>query len=151
MVDLTTRRAEIVPGSQGLFSPRWSPDGRYLVAMPLDQRKLMLFDIASKRWTELASGSFNNPVWCKDGKYIYYQSYDEGSPIWRMQVPGGRVEEIADFRDLQPGATVGYWGITSEDGPIVSFHFLTADIYSVDWAHRQLACITGSGADRSLS
>jgi Tol biopolymer transport system component/DNA-binding winged helix-turn-helix (wHTH) protein len=136
MVDLTTRRVEIVPGSQGLFSPRWSPDGRYLVAMPLDQRKLMLFDIASKRWTELASGSFNNPVWSKDGKYIYYQSYDQGSPIWRMQVPGGRVEEIADFRDLQPGATVGYWGITSEDGPIVSFHFLTADIYSVDWAHR---------------
>lgn len=136
IVDLTTRRVEIVPGSQGLFSPRWSPDGRYLVAMPLDQRKLTIFDLASKRWTELAGGSFNNPVWSKDGKYIYYQSYDEGSPIWRIQVPGGRVEEIADFRNLQPGATVGYWGIAAEDAPIVSFHFLTADIYSVDWAHR---------------
>ena len=136
MVDLTTRLVSTVPGSEGLFSPRWSPDGRYLIAMPLDQRKLMLFDIASKKWTEMANGTFNNPVWSKDGKYIYYQSYDEGSPIRRMPVGGGRVEEIADFRDLQPGATVGYWGIASEDAPIASFHFLTADIYSVEWTHR---------------
>lgn len=135
MVNLTTRLLSTVPGSEGLFSPRWSPDGRYLVAMPLDQRKLVLFDIASKKWTEIANGSFNNPVWSKDSKFIYYQSYDEGSPIRRMQIAGGRVEEIADFRDLQPGETVGYWGIASGDAPIVSFHFLTADIYSVEWTH----------------
>jgi Tol biopolymer transport system component/DNA-binding winged helix-turn-helix (wHTH) protein len=136
MVDLATKAISVVPGSEGLFSPRWSPDGRYLIAMPLDQRKLMLFDIASKKWTELAGGTFNNPVWSKDGKYVYYQSYDEGSPICRMQVATGRVDKIADFRDLEPGAIVGYWGIASEDAPIVSFHFLTADIYSVDWTRR---------------
>jgi Tol biopolymer transport system component/DNA-binding winged helix-turn-helix (wHTH) protein len=136
MVDLTSRLVSTVPGSEGLFSPRWSPDGRSLVAMPLDQRKLMLFDLASKKWTELASGSFNNPVWSKDSRYLYYQSYDQGSPIRRIQVAGARVEEIADFRELPPGTTVGYWGIASEDAPIVSFHFLTADIYSVDWAQR---------------
>jgi Tol biopolymer transport system component/DNA-binding winged helix-turn-helix (wHTH) protein len=136
MVDLATKAISVLPGSEGLFSPRWSPDGRYLIAMPLDQRKLMLFDIASKTWTELARGTFNNPVWSKDGKYVYYQSYDEGSPICRMQVATGRIEKIADFRDLEPGTTVGYWGIASEDAPIVSFNTLTADIYSVDWSYR---------------
>lgn len=136
IVDLATRRLSPVPGSDGFFSPRWSPDGRYLVAMPLDQRKLMIYEMATRKWSELATGTFNNPVWSKDGKYIYYQSYDEGNPVCRIQVAGGQVEEIADFRDLQPGATVGYWGIGPEDAPIVSFHFLTADIFSVDWAHR---------------
>jgi Tol biopolymer transport system component/DNA-binding winged helix-turn-helix (wHTH) protein len=136
LVELATRRVSVVKGSDGLFSPRWSPDGRYLVAMPLDQRKLMLYDVESGKWSQLAGGTFNNPVWSKDGRYIYYQSYDEGNPICRIPVAGGRVEEIADFRDLQPGATVGYWGIGAGDAPIVSFHFLTADIYSVDWAHR---------------
>jgi len=132
-VNLTTRRVSTIPGSEGLFSPRWSPDGRSLVAMRLDQRKLMRFDFAARQWTGLASGSFNNPVWSKDGKYIYYQSYDEGSPIRRLQISNGHQEEIANFRDLPPGATVGYWGIGPQDAPIVSFHFLTADIYSVDW------------------
>ena len=132
-VDLATRRIATIPGSEGLFSPRWSPDGRCLVAMTLDQRKLMRFDFAAQQWTELASGSFNNPVWSKDGKSIYYQSYDEGSPIRRLQISDGHQEEIANFRDLPPGATVGYWGIGPEGTPIVSFHFLTADIYSVDW------------------
>jgi Tol biopolymer transport system component/DNA-binding winged helix-turn-helix (wHTH) protein len=136
MVNLSTRVVSIVPGSEGLFSPRWSPNGRYLIAMPLDQRKLMLFDIASTKWIEIAAGRFNNPVWSKDGKYIYYQSYYEGSPICRVPLNGGRAEELADFRDLQPGATVGYWGIGPEDAPIVSFQFLTADIYSVNWARR---------------
>ena len=134
LVDLATRTVSAVPGSEGLFSPRWSADGHHLVAMPLDQRKLMLFDMESKRWTELARGTFNNPVWSKDGRYIYYQSYDEGTPICRIQVANGVVEEVADFRGLQPGATVGYWGIGPEDAPIASFHFLTADIYSVDWS-----------------
>jgi len=136
IVDLSSKRVSTVPGSDGLFSPRWSPDGRYLVAMPLDQRKLMLYDTAARKWSVLAVGTFNNPVWSKDSKFVYYQSYDEGNPICRIQVSSSRVEEIADFRDLQPGATVGYWGIGLEDAPIVSFHFLTADIYSVDWSRR---------------
>jgi hypothetical protein len=104
--------------------------------MPLDQRKLMLFDVAAKKWTEIAAGTFNNPVWSRNGKYIYYQSYDEGNPIRRIQLGSRRVEEIAAFRDLQPGVTVEYWGITAEDAPIVSFRFSTADIFSVSWAHR---------------
>ena len=136
LVNLATRQVSTVPGSEGLFSPRWSPDGRYVVAMPLDQRQLTIFDTAARKWTVLAAGTFNNPVWSKDGKYIYYQTYDEGSPICRIQVNGGRVEEITDFRDLQPGANVGYWGLAPGDTPIVSFHFLTADIYSVEWTHR---------------
>jgi len=31
---------------------------------------------------------------------------------------------------------VGYWGLSSDDSPIASFHFLTADIYSIDWSRR---------------
>jgi Tol biopolymer transport system component/DNA-binding winged helix-turn-helix (wHTH) protein len=132
-VDLASHQVLPVPGSQGLFSPRWSPDGRYLVAMPLDQRKLMLFDFAAKKWTELSSGTFNNPVWSKGGRYLYFQSYDEGSPIRRVQISSGHIDEIADFKDLPPGATVSYWGLAAEDSPIVSFHSLTADVYSVPW------------------
>jgi Tol biopolymer transport system component len=137
IVDWETRRVSTVAGSEGLFSPRWSPDGRLLAAMSLDQCKLMVFDRESNRWSEIASGKFNNPIWSRDSKHLYVQSFtEEGNPIFRMRVDGSGLEKIADFRNLQPGATVSYWGMGPEDAPIVSFHLQTADIYSVDWARR---------------
>jgi Tol biopolymer transport system component/DNA-binding winged helix-turn-helix (wHTH) protein len=137
IVDLKNKTPSTLPGSEGLFSPRWSPDGRYVVALPLDQRKLMLYDMTTKRWTEIASGRFNNPVWSKNGAYIYFQSLtDEGRPICRTPVPSTRIERVADFSNLQPGTTVRYWGVTADDLPIVSFHFSMADVYAVDWKNR---------------
>jgi Tol biopolymer transport system component/DNA-binding winged helix-turn-helix (wHTH) protein len=137
IVDLRTKTSSTLPGSEGLFSPRWSPDGRYVIALPLDQRKLMLYDTASKKWSEIASGRFNNPVWSKDGAYIYFQSLtDEARPICRTPVPAAHIERVADFQNLQPGTTVRYWGVTADDLPIVSFHFFMADVYGVDWKNR---------------
>jgi Tol biopolymer transport system component len=44
IVDLETKQLSTLPRSEGLFGPRWSPDGRHVVAAPLDCRKLMIFD-----------------------------------------------------------------------------------------------------------
>jgi Tol biopolymer transport system component len=33
-IDVKTRNISVLPGSTGLVSPRWSPDGRYIAAMP---------------------------------------------------------------------------------------------------------------------
>jgi Tol biopolymer transport system component len=34
ILDLDSRRVTTLPGSENLYSPRWSPDGRYLAANP---------------------------------------------------------------------------------------------------------------------
>ncbi len=139
IVDLKTKTPSILPGSEGLFSPRWSPDGRYVIALPLDQRKLMLYDQQTDRSNgqEIAAcGRFkqSHDVWSKNGAYIYFQSLtDEGRPICRIPVPSAHIERVADFTNLQPGTTVRYWGVTANDIPIVSFHFFRADVYAVDW------------------
>ena len=59
--DLQTHEVSGVPASKGLFSPRWSPDGRYIVAMTADskQRDAVRLPIAAvdedwKRNLELA-------------------------------------------------------------------------------------------------
>ena len=44
LVDLKTRRVSPVSRSEGLFSPRWSPDGKYLAALSGDSLKLLFFD-----------------------------------------------------------------------------------------------------------
>jgi len=134
ILNIKTRALSTVPGSTGLFSPRWSPDGRYLAAMPLDQQKLMLFEFASETWTELAAQSVNNPVWSSDSRDIYFHSFrQEGQPIYRISLSGRRIERIVDFGDLQPADTVDYWGLTPDDAPLASFNFLKANIYALEW------------------
>src|SRR5258708_14240755 len=53
-LDLKTRRVSSIPGTDGLFSPRVSPDGRYISALTFGQTKLMLFDARTSRWSSLA-------------------------------------------------------------------------------------------------
>jgi hypothetical protein len=58
VLDLATGRVSVVPGSKGLFSPRWSPDGRHIVAFTSDSLSLRMYDIAAQAWSDLAPGEF---------------------------------------------------------------------------------------------
>ena len=44
VLDLQTKKITVLPASEGLFSPRWSPDGRYLAATTQDSKKLLIYD-----------------------------------------------------------------------------------------------------------
>jgi Tol biopolymer transport system component len=76
--DLKTLKVSTVPESNGLYWPALSPDGRHLVATTVDAQKLMLFDSASQKWSELASASIGFAQWSTDSKYI---SFDTESPL----------------------------------------------------------------------
>ena len=62
VLDLRTRRVSKLPGSEGIWAVRWSPDGRYLVGHRFDFRQLMLFDVAAGKWETLASGFYILPT-----------------------------------------------------------------------------------------
>ncbi len=48
IMDLRSHRLTTVPGSNGLFSPRWSPNGKYLLATKADSSAFLLFDLPTK-------------------------------------------------------------------------------------------------------
>ena len=52
IVGLATHEVSTIPGSQNLFSPRWSPDGQYLVALTQDSTKLLLFNFKTQKWSD---------------------------------------------------------------------------------------------------
>jgi DNA-binding winged helix-turn-helix (wHTH) protein/Tol biopolymer transport system component len=72
-IDLRSKRVSPLPGSMGLFSPRWSPDGRYIAAITFADLKLVLFDFATQKWTEAFGSEIGYLSWSHDGKYIYFQ------------------------------------------------------------------------------
>ena len=135
VLDLRTHTATPVPGSDGLFSPRWSPDGRYIAAMSLDQQKLMLYDVAAKTWRLLAQTSVADPVWSADSTAIYIHAFmSPTQPIYRVDVPSGRLQQIADLSSFPSGEAADYFfcGITPENVPLVRARTSTGNIYSLD-------------------
>jgi Tol biopolymer transport system component len=75
IVHLATMKTETLPDSEGMFSPRWSPDGRWIIALSLNQKSLMLYDVVRERWKELARTSAADPIWSADSKSIYLHAF----------------------------------------------------------------------------
>ena len=91
LLDIKTRRVAEIPGSTGLFSPRLSPDGRYIAAIRLDQTALLLFDRKLAQWTTLTAHGAGDPTWSHDSRFLYFQDFLEaGKPIYRIAVPAGK-------------------------------------------------------------
>jgi Tol biopolymer transport system component len=121
LLDLKTGKLTTIAGSQGLFSPRWSPDGRRIVAISPDNTTLMLFDFATQKWStwlKESAGSVNYPVWSADGKYLYFDDLVNGTEaIRRLKIGGSAPEEVCELETFEryPGA-LGLWSGRAPDG-----------------------------------
>jgi Tol biopolymer transport system component len=120
LVDLQTGKASVVPGSEGLCSARWSPDGRSIAALSVDHTRLVLYELATGRWRDLVTGTdgLGYPSWTHDGRWI---QLGKGSSIVRVRVADGRIEPVASHERVPLVFTVGSWrwiGIALDDSPI---------------------------------
>ncbi len=137
MLNLRTRQVTEIPGSDGLFSPRMSPDGRYIAAIRLDQRAMLLFDRETEHWSTLPTTDHGvgDPSWSSDSKNLYFQDFVEaGKPIYRIDVSDGHLATVATMSNLRPIAATDYRfiGLAPGDLPIVSAHMSAANLYSID-------------------
>jgi eukaryotic-like serine/threonine-protein kinase len=131
---LDSGQTTIVPGSQGLFSPRWSPDGRFIAALSFDSLRLMLFDVASSKWTELMTkGPVGWEGWSPDSRSISYQS--GRAEIRRITIADRRADVVvkAENLDLASGLLGSWIGYTPDGSPMVLLDAGTHDIYALDW------------------
>ena len=133
IIDLSSGHSEVVPHSEGLFSPRWSPDGRYIAAITLDQQKLMLYDIKAQLWTTLAGGSASDPVWAADSRAIYFHALaEEFKPLYRATIASGRLEQVATLQSFRPEKPedFSFSGLGPDDVPYVRISVHSTDIYT---------------------
>ena len=134
IMDLKSHRLTTVPGSNGLFSPRWSPNGKYLLATKADSSAFLLFDLANQKWTILAQGGMGYPYWSRDSNYVYFEDLNvpHRSSVARVRVKDGSVETIADLSTLRQ-ISVGWIGRGPDDLPIAVREVGTEEIYALDW------------------
>src|SRR5208337_71593 len=137
IVDLETQRVMDVPDSNAFYSPRWSPDGRYLVALSLDSSKLALFNFSTQKWEEVVEGAFFSwPCWSHYGRYVYYIQAQgvRSSAVMRFRIADRKAERVVDLKDFH---TVGFYGtslsLTPDDQPVMTRNIGTQEIFALDW------------------
>jgi serine/threonine protein kinase/Tol biopolymer transport system component len=132
--DLASGRLSTLPGSDNLFSPRWSPDGRYIAALTADYKMLMLFDLSSqkwRKWLEEPNGTISYPSWSNDSKAIYYQNLAE---YRRIALGKSQPEFVASFKNVSLlNGRWGTWsGIAPDGSPLFVRDISTQEIYALD-------------------
>lgn len=121
ILDLKTHQIEKVPGSEGLFSPRWSPNGRYIAAISPDNTTLKRYDFQTQTWSNWlleSAGTVSYPVWSADSKYLYFDDLVNGDESIRRIKVGDSQPELAFVLaalDRYPGA-LGTWSGRAADG-----------------------------------
>jgi len=135
ILDLETRTVADVPDSNGFFSPRWSPDGRYLAALGVDSTKLALFDFSAQKWEKVVEGGFFSfPYWSHDGRYVYYLQGVRSPAVMRFRTSDRKAERVVDLKDIR---TTGFYGaslsLTPDDQPIFTRDIGTQEIFALDW------------------
>lgn len=134
ILEVETGQLSTLPGSEGLYSPRWSPDGRHISAFSADSKSLLLFDMRTQKWSELANGSLSWLNWSHDSKFVYVLDYRGKDAVVRIRIADKKVEQVLDLKDFVTVGRYGGWlALTPDDSPLLLHDTGSQDVYSVDW------------------
>ena len=132
ILDLASKQVSVLPGSQNLYAPSWSPDGQRIVAISADNSRLVLYDFKTQKWTDWISGIGNvgSQIWSRDGKYLYFDNFSGDHPGYRrVKLGENRSEFVADLKDLHRS----WWsGLTPGNSPMFSRDISTDEVYALD-------------------
>ena len=139
-LDLATGKTKMLPGSSGLRTARWSPDGKYIAALNPQTREVLLFDIRNQHWKKLANSVAGDDInWSSDSRYVFVDSPRGRKPvIKRIRISNGQRTTVLSLASLQqmPGEMSMWFGL-SPDYSVVLFHmYPAAEIYSLAWPSR---------------
>ncbi|HUD63151.1 MAG TPA: protein kinase [Candidatus Sulfotelmatobacter sp.] len=134
ILEVTSRKISDLPGSQGLYSPRWSPDGRYISAFSADSKTLLLFDFQTQKWTDLATGSLSWLNWSHDGQYVYVLDFMGKNAVVKIRVSDHKIGQVVDLNNfVTTGRYGGCLALTPDDSLLLLRDTGSQDVYSVDW------------------
>jgi eukaryotic-like serine/threonine-protein kinase len=135
-LNLKTNQLTTLPGSEGKWWPRLSPDDNYIAALST-KGHLVLFDMKAQQWSELTQNTADYPAWSHDGKYVYFSSTAEGeSAFYRVQIKDHKLERVASLKDVKrpTSGSLGDWtGLAPDDSPLALRDISTYEIYALDW------------------
>ncbi len=131
ILDLASHKVTDLPGN--VWSPRWSPDGRFVAALSVDDLSLTVFDFETQRWSILEKGRNGYPAWSRDGQFIYFlRPWGNDPGVFRIRRSGGDAKRIVDLKGFRFTGTYAFWmGLDPNDTPMLLRDVGTDDIYAL--------------------
>jgi len=149
--NLSTHEMSKVPGSDQLWSPRWSRDGRYMLALTGigngygNGYELMLFDVKTERWSALVRNmEVNFPEFSRHSDYVYFYGTPIGQEqgVFRVRISDSKMELVFGLSGIRQVASTGWavgstatWGawtgLAPDDSPLLLRDAGTQEIYAL--------------------
>ncbi len=128
VVALRTDRVSILPGAKNMWSPRWSPDGRFIAGLGGDTSHLMLYDVKTGTQSELFGSGCGIPNWSQDGQFLFFNST---GGWWRMRMRDRKAELVHDLKNI---SLAGWgWFATAPNNTLITARKTgTGGIYALD-------------------
>jgi DNA-binding winged helix-turn-helix (wHTH) protein/Tol biopolymer transport system component len=125
-----------VPGSEGWFSPRLSPDGRSFLALSMDQHKLALHDFATSQWRVLSEDpqrTLGFPSWSPDGNWAYLNTEEKDGSLLRIRIRDGMSEKLLSFEEWISSPFCNGWNVAPDGSILITCWRPNSDIYALQY------------------
>jgi Tol biopolymer transport system component len=129
LVDIATGHVTKLAGSEGLCSPRWSPDGKYIATLHHDGYQIALYEAATGKWQEMGQPGTGYPSWSRDSRYIYFDGVE--SVFFRLRISDEKLERVVGLENINR-VKDGWVGLSPDDSPLVVREIGTQEIYALD-------------------
>ena len=141
LLDLASHRITPLPESEGLCCPRWSPDGRYLVAARHWGEVLEVYEFATQKWRVILNGPSPTGYieWSSDSKEIMFDSLDRPDPtFYRLRISDLRLQTVAAIGDIRRYySEFGPWSGAAPDGsPLLVRDISNEEVYALELQFR---------------
>ena len=129
VLDLTTHVVSVVPKSSRIWSPRWSPDGKFILGLT-SKRDLKVFELQTQQWRTLVDGPITFPALSRDSRFIYF--LDSSGSVSRVSMSRPKVERVIDLTGFSHTGWMGDWmGLDPSEAPLLLHDVGTEDLYAL--------------------
>jgi Tol biopolymer transport system component len=98
IVEVGTGNMSEVPSSKGKGGAFWLD--QETLGADEGYKKLLIFDLRTRKWTDLVAGNFVNWINSPDGRYVYFASGGAEPSVQRIRVADRQVETITSLKDF---------------------------------------------------
>ncbi len=136
ILDLDTMQSSAVPGSESLWSPRISPDGKFIVALTNERLpRLKLYSFADRTWKLLPAGEgLSWPSWSHDSQSVFAST--TSGTIVRVRLRDKQISVVANLAKVPWTAfrfgNVGWYDLAPDDRIVLLRDIGSEEIYALE-------------------